>query len=159
MNNLSQQLAQQFTDVHQTKDWVSTTSLKLQLSDVSWEEANKKIGNHNSIAVLAFHLNYYISGINRVLEGNPLDIKDKFSFDAPKIANDESWQTLLKKLDDDAARFSALVGQKPQEYWEQPFANLNYGSNYHNINAMIQHIYYHLGQIVLLKKLLRDKKT
>ncbi|MGC4232994.1 MAG: DUF1572 domain-containing protein [Niabella sp.] len=153
---LSQQLAQQFTGVHQTKDWVSATSLRLQLSDVTWEEANKKMGNHNSIAVLAFHLNYYVNGINRVLEGNPLDIRDQFSFDAPEITNEENWQTLLQKLEKDADRFSSLVSQKPPEYWEQPFANLNYGSNYHNINAMIQHIYYHLGQIVLLKKLIRE---
>jgi hypothetical protein len=36
----------------------------------------------------------------------------------------------------------------------QPFIEAKYGNNYINIQAMIEHAYYHLGQIVLIKKLL-----
>ncbi|MFT4092545.1 MAG: hypothetical protein QM640_02810 [Niabella sp.] len=56
-----------------------------------------------------------------------------------------------------AENLAGLINQQQEAFWDQPFANLNYGTNYRNINAMIQHIYYHLGQIVLLIKLIREK--
>ena len=129
--------------------------MKEQLENLNWELAIAKTGEHNSIALLTFHLNYYIDGISRVLEGGPLDISDKYAFDAPPINSPEDWETLKLKLWSDAERFAKLVEQMPETDLDKPFANLNYGSNYKNINAMIQHAYYHLGQIVLIKKLLK----
>ncbi|MBO9619011.1 MAG: DUF1572 domain-containing protein [Niabella sp.] len=156
MINLASALAQQFREVHLTKDWVSTTSLKTQLENTSWQQATARLGPHNTIAVLAFHLNYYIAGIIKVLEGGELDIHDQYSFDAPAIRSDADWEALQSKLWSDAEKFVALVEQMPADNMDLPFANKNYGSNYRNINAMIQHIYYHLGQIVLLNKLLQQ---
>jgi len=156
MKKLSQDLANLFRDVYLSKDWVSTTSLKTQLENTNFTQATTKTGDHNTIAALAFHLNYYIEGITKVLEGGPLKISDKYSFDAPPISSEEDWEQLKETLWLNAERFAELISQKPSEYWERPFANLNYGNNYRNINAMIQHVYYHLGQIVLLRKLLPE---
>jgi hypothetical protein len=36
----------------------------------------------------------------------------------------------------------------------ESFVEEKYGTYYRNIDAMIEHSYYHLGQIVLLKKIL-----
>ncbi|AHF16630.1 DinB family protein [Niabella soli] len=156
MVNLASALAQQFKEVHFTKDWVSTTSLKTQLENTNWQQATARLGAHNTIAALAFHINYYIAGIIKVLEGGELDIHDQNSFDAPAIRSAEDWEALKSRLWTDAKRFVALVAQMPADRMHLPFANKNYGSNYRNINAMIQHIYYHLGQIVLLNKLLQQ---
>lgn len=151
---LSQQLAQQFREAHLNGKWLANTNLKEQLENTSLQQATAKIGDHNTIALLAFHLNYYIDGIARVLEGGPLDIKDKYAFDAPPLQSEEDWEALKQKLWNDAERFAKLVEQLPEADLGKPFANLNYGSNYLNISTMIQHIYYHLGQIVLIRKLL-----
>ena len=153
--NLPQQLAQQFREAHLNGRWLANTNLKEQLDNTTLEQANTKVGDHNTIALLAFHLNYYVDGMCRVLEGGPLDISDKYAFDAPPIQTEEEWKALKQKLWKDAERFALLVEQLPEEDLEKPFANLNYGSNYLNISTMIQHIYYHLGQIVLIKKLLK----
>ncbi|SDC99073.1 DinB family protein [Niabella drilacis] len=153
MIHLAKELAGQFREVHLTGDWVSTTSLKTQLEDLTWQQATNRIGAHNTIAALAFHLNYYIAGIIQVLQGGPLDIHDRYSFDAPAIRSAEDWDLLRSKLWADAEQFAALVEAMPASDLHLPFADEKYGSNYRNINAMIQHIYYHLGQITLLKKL------
>ncbi len=152
--NLSQQLAHQFREAHLSGKWLANTNLKEQLENTTVEKANAKVGDHNSIAALAFHLNYYVDGICRVFEGGPLDISDKYAFDAPPVQSAEEWEALKQKLWNDAERFARLVEQLPEADLEKPFANLNYGSNYLNISTMIQHIYYHLGQIVLIRKLL-----
>ncbi len=153
--NFSQQLAHQFREAHLNGKWLANTNLKEQLENTTWEQANEKIGDHNPIALLAFHLNYYIDGICRVFEGGTLDISDKYAFDAPPINSSEDLEARKQKLWNDADRFAKLVEQIPDEDLEKPFANMNYGSNYLNISTMIQHIYYHLGQIVLVRKLLK----
>ena len=153
--NLATELAVQFNSVYLAKDWVSTTSIKTQLSDLRWEEAVTKISLLNSIADLARHLDYYIKGIIGVLEGGSLDMHDAESFSFAPIRSQKEWEECMESLWNHASEFSRLVaGLSPQEM-EAPFANAQYGSNYHNINAMIQHIYYHLGQIVVIKKLIR----
>jgi hypothetical protein len=41
---------------------------------------------------------------------------------------------------------------------QQPFVNEKYGSLQRNIDAMIEHSYYHLGQIVLIRKIIANLK-
>jgi len=40
---------------------------------------------------------------------------------------------------------------------ESPFADGKYGTYQRNIDVMIEHTYYHLGQVILIKKLLENK--
>lgn len=150
---LSAQLARHFREVQLNGTWVAT-NLKAQLSDVTWQQATTKIGSLNTIAALAFHINYYVAGIAQVLEGGSLDIRDRYSFDMPPIESQEDWENLLSKLWSDAERFAKLVERLSEEKLWSDFADEKYGSYYRNIQAMIEHSYYHLGQIVLLKKLL-----
>ncbi len=48
-----------------------------------------------------------------------------------------------------------LIAQLPEgKLWED-FADKKYGSYYRNLQGIIEHTHYHLGQIVLIKKMLR----
>ena len=44
----------------------------------------------------------------------------------------------------------------PEEKLQEVFTNEEYGTYYRNIDAMIEHAYYHLGQIELVKKCLTN---
>ncbi|MCO6491576.1 MAG: DUF1572 domain-containing protein [Phaeodactylibacter sp.] len=154
--NLAPQIAKQFREVYLNGTWVATTNLKAQLSDVTWEEATTKVGNLNTLAALAFHVNYYVSGILNVLKGGSLDIRDKYSFDMPPVESQEDWEKLLDKMWSDGEAFASLVEQIPDEKLGAGFVEEKYGNYYRNILAMIEHSYYHLGQVVLLKKMIRE---
>lgn len=154
--NLEPQIAKQFREVYLNGTWVATTNLKAQLSDVTWEEATTKVGNLNTLAALAFHVNYYVSGILNVLKGGSLDIRDKYSFDMPPVESQEDWEKLLDKMWSDGEAFASLVEQIPDEKLGAGFVEEKYGNYYRNILAMIEHSYYHLGQVVLLKKMIRE---
>ena len=147
-------LANQFREVHLSGKWVVLTNLKEQLSNVTWQQATTKIGSLNTIALLAYHINYYVSGMLNVLQGGTLDIKDKYSFNAPPITSEQDWNGLLNKMWSDAETFANVLERMPDEKMQQPFADEKYGSYQKNIDALIGHIYYHLGQIVLIKKLM-----
>jgi hypothetical protein len=58
---LNEQLAKQIKDLFLTGQWIGTNlNLKAQLDDVDFNLANAKYESLNSIALLAFHLNYYL---------------------------------------------------------------------------------------------------
>jgi len=148
------QIANRFREVLLNGLWIANTNFKAQLSDVTWEQATKKVGDLNTIAVLTFHIDYYIAGILNVLEGGSLDIRDKYSFDLPPIESQEDWEKLLGKIWSDAEKFADTVEQMPEEKLNEVFVDEKYGSYQRNIEAMIEHSYYHLGQIVLIKKVI-----
>lgn len=148
------QIANRFREVLLNGYWVANTNFKAQLSDVTWEQATKKVGTFNTIAALTFHIDYYIAGILNVLEGGSLDIRDKYSFDLPPIESKKDWEKLLDKIWSDAEKFASMVEQMPEERLNEVFVDEKYGNYQRNIDAMIEHSYYHLGQIVLIKKML-----
>ena len=155
--NLTKKIASQFREVHLNGKWIALTNIKQGLREVTWKEATTQIGSLNTIAALAFHINYYIAGLVKVLEGGPLDIKDKYSFDMPPIQSQADWEELLDKMWKDAERFAYLIEQMPEENLFGPFVEEKYGNYYRNLYGMIEHCYYHLGQIVLIRKLLKEK--
>jgi len=150
---LSAQMAEQFREVALRGTWIAT-NFKAELSEVDWKQATTKIGDLNTIAALSFHINYYVAGVLQVLEGGALDIRDKYSFDQPPIESEADWQQLLDKMWSDAERFAEAVEKLPEATLFAGFVDEKYGNYFRNIQGMIEHSYYHLGQIVLLKKLL-----
>ncbi len=152
--NLTTQIAKQFREVFLHGDWVASTNLKAELAGLTWVQATTNINSFNSIAALVFHLNYYIVGVLNVLEGGSLDIRDKYSFDLPPIKSKEDWESILKKMWDDVEKFALALEKMPDEKLEAIFVEEKYGHYHRNILAIIEHSYYHLGQIVLIKKMI-----
>jgi len=151
--NLSAQIAKHFKDVHFGGNWTSV-NLKQTLADVTWRQATTKIYSLNTIATLVFHINYYVSAVLKVLQGGPLDAHDKYSFDLPPIQNQENWEKLLNKMWTEAEDFAILVEQLPEGKLGETFFEEKYGNYYRNLHGIIEHTHYHLGQIVLIKKIL-----
>ena len=148
----AEKLARRFREVLLNGTWVANTNYKDQLHNLDWKTAVSKIDSLNSIAVLAQHIHYYIKGFKHVLEGEGLEIRDKFSFDFPPVESAAQWELILNRFWKDAERLAELIEQLPDDKLDQDFADEKYGSYLRNINGLIEHSYYHLGQIVLLKK-------
>lgn len=151
------QLAKRFREVVLDGKWIANTNFKDQLSDVTWHQANTKIADLNTIAMLTFHIDYYIAGILNVFEGGELEIKDQFSFDFPPIEHQEQWEKLLNKLWRDSEKFATLLEQIPDSKLNEVFVDEKYDTYLRNIDGMIEHAYYHLGQIALIKKMILFK--
>jgi hypothetical protein len=156
--SLTAQIAKHFRDVHFGGNWTSV-NLKEQLADVSWEQATTKLYSFNTIAVLVYHMNYYVSAVLKVLQGGPLDASDKYSFDPPPVQSAADWESLLNKTWTEAEHFASLIEQLPEHKLWEDFSEKKYGNYYRNLHGIIEHIHYHLGQIVLIKKILSQAKT
>ena len=151
--NVTAQVAKQLRDVHFGGNWTAS-NLKQHLSDVTWQQATTKIPSFNTIAALVYHMNYYVSAVIKVLQGGPLDAHDKFSFDHPPVLSQQDWENLLDKTWVDAEALATLIEQVPDAKLSENFLDGKYGTWYRNLDGVVEHIHYHLGQIVLIKKML-----
>ncbi len=153
---LNKYLANRLKKIFTEGKWVVGTNFKEQIFDLNWSEATQKIENFNTIADLTFHIHYYIAGVGKVLEGGSLDIRDKFSYDSPPIRSEQDWRELVNKFCSDSEKFISLVEKMTDEKLLSDFVDKKYGTYFRNIDVMIEHTYYHLGQIMLIKKRIKN---
>ncbi len=92
-----------------------------------------------------------------VFNGGSLDIRDRYSFDLPLIESQEDWDKLLSNMWSNAEKFANRIELMPDEQLDKVFVDSKYGGYQRNIDAMIEHSYYHLGQISLIKKMILQK--
>ena len=72
----------------------------------------------------------------------------------PDLTEESQWEEMKQKLWEDAEKFSYHIENMTKEQLHGVFVDEKYGNFLRNIDAMIEHSYYHMGQIVLLKKML-----
>ncbi len=149
---LNEYLANRLKEIFTEGKWVLGTNFKEQIIDLDWKQATQKINDFNTIADLTFHIHYYIAGVAKVLEGGTLDIRDKYSFDFPPLTSEQDWRDLVNRFCSDSEKFISLIENMTNEKLLSDFVDEKYGTYYRNIDVMIEHTYYHLGQIILIKK-------
>ncbi|MDF7811919.1 hypothetical protein [Hymenobacter sp. YC55] len=150
---LPEQIAKQFREVYFGGNWTAV-NLKESLADVSWQQALTKVDSFNTIAALVYHTTYYVSAVLQVLQGKTLEAKDAYSFNHPPIRAQQDWESLLDKTWTDAELFAGWVERLPENKLWEDFSDKKYGTYYRNIHGIIEHTHYHLGQIILIKKML-----
>ncbi|MBK7811110.1 MAG: DUF1572 domain-containing protein [Saprospiraceae bacterium] len=147
-------LANRLRDVLLHGKWIANTNFKEQITSIHWEQAIQKIGNLNTIAALTYHINYYLAGLLNVFKNGKLEIKDKYSFDLPPILSEGDWNLLVQEFLSNSELFVSQIEQMDEQLLDQSFVEEKYGNYLRNIEGVIEHSYYHLGQISLLKKLI-----
>jgi uncharacterized damage-inducible protein DinB len=150
------QLAKHLREVFTGGNW-TFTNVEEVLKDVTVEEALTKVFGLNSIAGLLFHMNYYFKPVLGVLKGEALTGNDKFSFDLPPIGSETEWKALVKQALDDAEALASQIEMLEEGQLAEIFADPKFGIYYRNLLGIIEHTHYHLGQIALIKKILRSK--
>ncbi|MBK7763778.1 MAG: DUF1572 domain-containing protein [Bacteroidetes bacterium] len=151
--SFNKQIAKHFREIHFGGNW-TCSNMKDQLSDITWQQAVQQVYNLNSIAILVFHCNYYVSAVLKVLQGEALIASDKESFACPPIQSEANWQNLINKTLSEAEAFANLLEEVPEHKLLEIFVDEKYGIYYRNLHGIIEHTHYHLGQIAVIKKLL-----
>ena len=155
---VSSQIAKHFREVYFGGNWTDS-NFKDCLTDISWKQATTQVYNFNSIATLVYHTNYFVSAVLKVLQGEALNANDKLSFAHPPIHSQEDWETLINKSFTEAEAFALLIEQLPDSQLDEVFIDLKYGNYYRNLHGIIEHLHYHLGQIVIIKKFLQNSEA
>lgn len=133
--------------------YVANTNYRQELNQVTFAQANQGFSGLNTVAALTFHTNYYLSGLIQAFETNRLEIRDKYSFNLPSMQSESDWRSLVQQLLANAETFAKKVEEFDDAILDQIFLDEQYGTYLRNIEGVIEHSYYHLGQIVLLRKM------
>lgn len=152
----NQDMVKRLRDLFQEDGRVAQTNFRKLLAEIPFSTAIKKAGNPNSIALLTFHVGYYVEGVLDVLNGKPLTIRDAFSFNMPDIADENDWHQMIEQFLANAEALANLVEKQADSFLESPFAGGEYGNWEQNLNVLIEHGYYHLGQMALIRKWLTE---
>lgn len=155
---LSAQIAKHMKDVHFGGNW-TVSNLKDMLADVTWQEATTQVYSMNTMATLVYHIHYFVAVASKVLEGEALNGKDEYSFAHPPIHSKEDWDNFVHKVLAEAEMFTTLIAHLPDDKLMEDFADKKYGNYYRNLHGIIEHTHYHLGQISLIKKIIRQQKA
>jgi hypothetical protein len=155
--SLTKQIAAHIRDIHFGGNWTDV-DMKTVLNDVTFEEATNTSTPFNSIALLVFHCNFYLRVVHKRLNGDTtfrFKQEDSLVMTTP-MTSEADWQALLQQTWDDAEAFAQAVEQLPDaRMWDE--ISKGNGSFYKNIHGVVEHNHYHLGQMVLVKKLLRSR--
>ena len=142
-----------YQSIYNGNPWLEVT-LAHTLENVTAEQANRKINpNLNTIWEIVNHLIQWRRNILRRVEGETVLTPDHNYFVPILDPSEAAWEQSLQSL------------AKSQELWNAFFESFDdsdlakiYVNNghtfYEHIHGIIQHDVYHLGQIVILKKLL-----
>ena len=149
-------LSKNFRNVYFGGNWTAS-NLKEHLADLTWQEATSQVYSFNTIATLVYHIHYYVRAVTKVLEGGPLIAKDSLSFSHPPIHSEEDWSIFLDNVWEEAEIFAKLIAQLPESQLWENISEEKYGNFFRNLHGIVEHTHYHLGQIVLIKKILLQK--
>lgn len=153
--SISATIAKHLREVYFGTNW-TWVNMKESLEGLNREEALIQYKGLNSIALLVFHCDYYVSAVRRVLEGKPIDSHHKYSLILPPIETEADWQKLVSDSYSNMETVASLIEQFPDERLNDLFVEEKYGSYYRNFHGIIEHAHYHLGQIVLIRKLIQQ---
>lgn len=154
----TKEIAKHFREIYFGKNWTSS-NLKDNLEGVTWQQATTEVHSLNTILALVYHINYYVRIMLVVLQGGLLEGSDKYSFNHPTISSQHDWEQFLNTIYTDAETFANLIEQLPEKKLWEDFSGEKYGHFHRNLIGVIEHSYYHLGQIVLIKRLLNNHKN
>ena len=149
--------AERLEEVLTRGQWVTGSNIQSEIETLSLDMATQKVASLNTIADLVFHLDYYLYGVLTFFQGAELTIRDKYSFDAPVLTSEKDWKERIAQFATHAGEFIKLVEKMDRETLQKSFVKAEYGSYGRNIDVLIEHSYYHFGQIVLIKKMLRQE--
>jgi len=150
--NITDAIASHITECFEGENWTGV-NISGTLKEVTWQQAQQQTpASQNTIASLLHHL-YYWNGImlQRINGINP-PVPEANGFDVDELKNENDWNELKEKTHQSFLQLANAVNNFPEEklFETSPTGKSSY---YKNFQGIVEHAHYHLGQIVIIKKL------
>ena len=127
-------------------------NLREELSDMPLAVAQRRTAGGNSVVALVYHLHFYVRGVASVLGGGPLDTRDAASWQTPAIDTEDEWRAFVTQVLAEGEAFAKTLEALPEEELWKPFYRPTNAPTLTNALGVLEHVYYHLGQVVLLAR-------
>ena len=153
--NITSLIAQHIIDVHEGNNWTEV-DITTTLQDVTLQEATTHTqASPNTIASLLHHITFWNRLMVQRAHGIAVQINDANGYEHLPLNTEEDWQNLKKDNIQSAHELAAAISQFNEAKLLEPILP-GYSTAYKNLQGSVEHAHYHLGQIVILKKLIRN---
>jgi uncharacterized damage-inducible protein DinB len=152
--NLTENIARHILEIHLGTTWTDV-DLSSTLVGVTAQEAMVRTpASVNTIAALLHHITYWNRIILYRIQGIAVEVPDTNGFDVPQLHTEEDWEKLKTDNMQSAHELAAAVESFDEDRLFEPILPGN-SSAFDNFEGTVAHIHYHLGQITLLKQLIK----
>lgn len=152
-------IAEHILEVYEGDNWTEVT-VKKTLSDVSLREATTiSHASPNTIASIIFHMRFYNDIILQRCRGIAPGIDATTNgFNVHALTSQDEWEALKEDCGNSfKALHSEVVHMHESHLWDtSPNAN---SPIFKQLIGITEHNYYHLGQIVIIKNLIRHSNA
>lgn len=149
----TQQITKLFEDLYDGDPWIDVTILGV-LKNVSPQQAAKKIApGRNSIWQIVNHIVSWRENVLLRVQGNVINTPNNNYFIEIADISETAWQQSLERLQNSQQQWITFLKHFDESDFDKIYP-VNKMSYYEHIHGIIQHDAYHLGQIVLLTKLI-----
>jgi len=146
-------LATHLKEVYEGNNWTDV-NIADTIKDVNWQQAQQSTSSSsNTIASLLHHLCYWNGIIMQRLKGSNPSIPEANGFNVGTFKNEEDWDVLKQRTHESFLQLAELIKSFPLDKLGEPYAP-GKSSYYKNFAGITEHAHYHLGQMVIIKKLL-----
>ena len=148
----SQRISGLFSNLYQGEPWIDVT-LVGTLQSISYQKAAEKYKNCNSIWEIVNHIIAWRENVLQRVQGKVINTPNHNYFESVHDVSESAWQTTLDNLAQSQQHWMSFLEHCNESEFDAIYPNngLNY---YEHIHGIIQHDTYHLGQIVILSKLI-----
>ena len=150
-------IAQHLIDVHEGNNWTEV-SLAGILNDITLEEAiTLTSASPNTIASLLHHITFWNRVMVQRIQGNTVTIDEHNGFTLPPLQTEDAWLKLQVDNNISSHELAVAIVNFDDAKLEQPLVSGG-SSAYKNLQGAVEHVHYHLGQMVILKKLVKTTR-
>lgn len=147
----SDRLISLFQKLYNGSPWIDV-NLVSSLSKITASQAQKKVlPNANSIWEITNHLISWRKNVLQRVQGKQIITPDNNYFEPVKESSDKAWKETLNQLENTHNEWIDFLSKIETTQFENIYSG-NEMTYYENIQGILQHDAYHLGQIVLLSK-------
>lgn len=152
---ITELIAQHLIQVHEGGNWTEI-DITSTLKDVSLDEAVlRTIASPNTIAALLHHITFWNLEVMRRAKGIKTQVDESNGFNYPALNTEADWLQLKEDNIQSAHQLAAAIRQFDEATLFKPM-EVHTSSAYKNFQGLVEHAHYHLGQMVILKKLIRN---
>jgi len=146
-------IADHIKQVYEGDNWTDV-NIADTIKNINWQQAQQHTpGSPNTIASLLHHLCYWNEILMQRIQGIDPEVPEINGYDVDKLKDENDWNELKEKAHQSFIQLADRVKEFPEEKLSETYAT-GKPSYYKNFQGIVEHAYYHLGQIVILKNLL-----
>ncbi|MBK9329214.1 MAG: DinB family protein [Sphingobacteriales bacterium] len=153
MSSIIQSIMTLLSETATGNNWTGINT-ETALRGITAEQAVRRLNaNHLNIAELAAHLTCWNKVIARRLNGENYQPGKEEDFPVINLLLETEWEALKTAFMESFVILETTLNSKEDNILNNPIFEGG-TSAYRNLHGQISHLHYHMGQIVLLKKLL-----